>query len=86
MTSSASGLDANPVIVHENLTLLETEGPEQMEDLQLVPEVRAALVRQIDPCTAVVDARRLDTLLAALRKHGHLPRVLDDATGAGHAG
>ena len=69
------------VRLHENLTLLETEGPEQMDELQLVPEVRAALVRRLNPCTAVIDARRLPAMLEALRKHGMLPRVLDAEQG-----
>ena len=52
-----------------------------MDELQLIPEVRAALVRHLDPCTAVIDARRLPAMLEALRKHGHLPWVLDAERG-----
>ena len=44
-----------------------------MEELQLIPEVCAALVRLLDPCTAVIDNRRLPDMLAALRTHGRWP-------------
>lgn len=77
MKPNHAGRSPGSVQLHENLTLLETDGAEQMHDLQLLPEVRAATVRRLDPCTAVIDARRLPPMLEALRKHGHLPRVLD---------
>ena len=67
--------ETNAITLHENITLLEVDRPEQMDELELLPEVRHALVRRLDPCTAVLDAARLPALLAALEKHGHLPRV-----------
>ena len=62
--------------VHENLTLLEAESPAQLEDLKALPEVRAALVRNLTQKVAVLDASRLPELLAVLEKHGYLPSVL----------
>ena len=65
------------VLLHENLTLLEMDSPEQLKDLQALPAFRAALVRTLDDRTVVLDGRRLAALLESLEKHGHRPRVID---------
>lgn len=67
------------VLVHENLTLMEIDRPEQFQDLRRLPAFQAALVKVLDERTVVLDGRRLPDLLAALEKHGHRPRVEDGA-------
>ncbi|TDI31452.1 MAG: hypothetical protein E2P00_07100 [Acidobacteria bacterium] len=69
------------VLLHENVTLMEMDRPGQMEELQALPAFRAALVKILDPCTVVLDGRRLPELMASLRKHGHNPRVLSEENG-----
>jgi hypothetical protein len=65
------------VRLHENLTLLEVAEPAQLHRLRDLPEVRAAMVRVIDEETVVLDPDRVPQLLAALEKHGLLPRVTE---------
>lgn len=65
------------VRLHENLTLLEVADPAQIERLRDLPEARAAMVRVLDAGTVVLDADRVPELLAALEKHGLLPRVTE---------
>jgi len=69
------------VLLHENLTVMEIDRPEQLRDLQDLPAFQAAVVKIVDPRTVVLDSRRLADLLAALEKHGHRPR-LDPGTGS----
>jgi hypothetical protein len=64
------------VRIHEGLTLIQVDRPADLEDLRALPEVRAAWVRQLGPRLAVLDDARLPELLAALEKHGTLPRVV----------
>jgi hypothetical protein len=63
------------VHLHQNLTLLEVEGPAQMEELMALPEMRASIVRALSPTRAVLDDGRVPGLLAALERHGYLPRL-----------
>jgi hypothetical protein len=70
------------VRLHENLTLLEVAEPAQLERLRDLPELRAAMVRVLDAGTVVLDADRVPELLAALEKHGLLPRVTEPDEGA----
>ncbi|MFQ5669145.1 MAG: hypothetical protein ACE5HD_01345 [Acidobacteriota bacterium] len=63
--------------MHKNVTLLEVDQPRQLEDLMALPEVRAACVRRLTPCSLVLDHNRLPQLLAALKKHEYLPRIMD---------
>jgi hypothetical protein len=63
------------VRLHENLTLLEVADPDQLERLRDLPEFRAAMVRVLDPGTVVLDPDRVPELLAALEKHGLVPRM-----------
>jgi len=65
------------VRLHENLTLLEVADPAQLERLRDLPEARVAMVRVLEPGTVVLDADRVPELLAALEKHGLLPRVTE---------
>ncbi len=66
------------VLLHEHVTILEMDRPEQLQELQALPAFQAALVRLLDECTVVLDGRKLPELLASLEKHGHRPRVVDD--------
>ncbi len=64
------------VRVHAGLTLLEVARPGDLDDLRAVPEVQAAWVRRLGPRRVVLDGSRLPALLAALERHGALPRVV----------
>jgi hypothetical protein len=80
MSRAAQGPEP-ALLIHENVTLLELEGAEHLAELRHVPAFRAALVRVLDPCTVVLDARRVPALLEALERHGQRPRVVDAVRG-----
>ncbi|MFN3648245.1 MAG: hypothetical protein ACK47B_01590 [Armatimonadota bacterium] len=63
------------IVLHEGLTLLETDDPVLLVELQSDSRVAASIVALLSPCAAVVKAGDAPALAERLLKTGHLPKV-----------
>jgi len=62
-------------ILHRNLPIIEVAEAVLLDELMLDKQVSAMVLTRLSGRVAVVDPSRYDTLIARLRKLGHLPKV-----------
>lgn len=71
------GLEAGETVLHEGLTLLETDDPLLMVELLADQRLRAGVVVQLSPCAVMVRPGAGASFLQDLLKAGHTPGVND---------
>jgi hypothetical protein len=66
-------------LLHTHLTLVETAGPELMEELLADRRIGPLLVARLSDCAAVVAPGNAREVHRWLLKAGHTPRIVDGA-------
>lgn len=74
---SLAGLAPGEVVLHEGMTLVETDDPLLLVELLAEPRLRAAVELQLSPCAALVRPGAGASFLQELMKAGHTPKVSD---------
>lgn len=65
-----------PVLVHQNVTLLECGSPAILDEALSATPLKYAVVRRISPTVVLVDHAQLPELVKALTKKGYEPRIV----------
>ena len=65
----------NAPVMHHNLPVLEVAEPATLDQLLADPATGQFLLGRLSDSIAVVAPEQFDTLIARLRKLGHLPKV-----------
>jgi hypothetical protein len=65
----------NPTLLHRNIPIIEVAEPILLDELMLDRYVSGMVLARLSDCVALIDPRCYDTLVARLRKLGHLPKV-----------
>ena len=60
-------------VLHRNLPILEVAEPRLLDELLLDRQVAGMLLTRLSDRVALIDPSQHDTLIARLRKIGHLP-------------
>ena len=63
--------------LHDKLALLTVTHDAAWEDLLAQSRLQSALVKVISPRAVLLEASAVEPLMKALRKNGHLPRVVN---------
>jgi hypothetical protein len=62
-------------ILHRNLPILEVAEGRLLEELLLDKQVAGMVLRRLSDWVALIDPSQCSTMIARLRKIGHLPKV-----------
>ena len=63
-------------VVHENLPLIEVTDAVALDHLLADATLADAIVTRLAPTVAVIDPAKVETVVARLKKLGHLPKVV----------
>lgn len=64
-------------IIHDNLPLLTVTEPTALDQLLADPTLADALVVRLASTVAAIDPAKVETVVARLKKLGHLPKVVE---------
>ena len=64
-----------PTVLHRNLPVLEVAEPRLLDELLLDRQVAGMVLTRLSDRVALIDPSRYSTLIARLRKIGHLPKA-----------
>ena len=68
---------SDEIILHQGLSLVETDDPVLMVELMADARLRSRLVAQLSPCVALIQPGAAGAFVQDLRKSGHTPKVSD---------
>jgi hypothetical protein len=64
-----------PTVLHRNLPILEVAEPRLLDELLLDRQVAGMVLTRLSDRVALIDPSQYGTLIARLRKIGHLPKA-----------
>jgi hypothetical protein len=62
-------------VLHRNLPILEVAEPHLLDELLLDRQVAGMVLTRLSDRIALIDPSQVNTLIARLRKIGHLPKA-----------
>ncbi|MDB5080251.1 MAG: hypothetical protein JWP00_2175 [Chloroflexi bacterium] len=72
----AATWEGGPLIVHQNVTLLECASEAVLEEALSATPLKYAVVRRISPTVVLVDHGQVPELVKTLSKKGYEPRIV----------
>jgi hypothetical protein len=69
---------AQPTLIHDNVSLIETSEKLLLDGLFADPATRPFLLARLSDTVALVQPNQFDVLLARVKKQGHTPKVLEN--------
>ncbi len=66
---------AQPTIIHDNLSLIETANKLLLDALMADPATRPFLLARVADTVAIVQTDKFDLLITRMKKQGLLPKV-----------